>query len=142
MNSAKETRSTVIPALSYRDPKRAVEWLCATFGFDRHAVYTGEDGGIEHAQLAFGNGMVMLGPVRDSEFGRQMAQPDQIGGRQTQTTYLVVADVDAHYAHAKGAGAEIVIDIKDEDYGGRDYTCRDPEGHMWTFGSYDPWAAG
>ncbi len=67
-----------------------------------------------------------------------MKQPDEAGG-ETQTAYIVVRDVDAHHARAMAAGAEIVIDIKDEDYGGRDYTCRDPEGHIWTFGSYDPW---
>jgi uncharacterized glyoxalase superfamily protein PhnB len=59
----------------------------------------------------------------------------------TQGTYVVVADVDGHYARAKAAGAEIVLDLKKQDYGGRDYTCRDLEGHVWTFGTYDPWAA-
>jgi len=51
----------------------------------------------------------------------------------------MVADVDVHYARAKAAGAEIVFDIKTQDYGGRDYTVLDLEGHVWTFGSYDPW---
>ena len=85
-----------------------------------------------------GNGMIMVGSAREGEYGNLLRQPQDVGG-ETQTVYVVVADVDAHYARAKQAGAEIVIDIKDEDYGGRDYTCRDPEGHVWTFGSYDPW---
>jgi uncharacterized glyoxalase superfamily protein PhnB len=57
----------------------------------------------------------------------------------TQSSYVVVADPDAHYRTAKAAGAEIVMDIVDQDYGGRGYTCRDLEGHVWSFGSYDPW---
>ena len=91
-----------------------------------------------HAQLSFGNGMVMLGSVHENEFGRLMRQPEDVGG-ETQCAYLIVADADAHYARAKGAGAQIVVDIRDEDYGGRGYTCRDPEGHIWNFGTYDPW---
>ena len=69
-----------------------------------------------------------------------MRQPDETEGRETQCAYVIVADCDAHYARAKKAGAAIVRDIQDEDYGGRGYTCRDPEGHIWNFGSYDPWA--
>jgi len=57
----------------------------------------------------------------------------------TQSPYLVVADADAHYAQARSAGAEIIVDIEDQDHGGRAYTCRDPEGHVWNFGTYDPW---
>jgi uncharacterized glyoxalase superfamily protein PhnB len=82
--------------------------------------------------------MIMLGSVRENEFGQLLKQPAEVGG-ETQCAYLIVADADAHYARAKAAGARIVIDIKDEDYGGRGYTCRDPEGHIWNFGTYDPW---
>jgi uncharacterized glyoxalase superfamily protein PhnB len=67
-------------------------------------------------------------------------KPPRDAGISTQSIYLVVADADAHHARAKAAGAEIVIDLVTQDYGGRDYTCRDPEGHIWTFGTYDPWA--
>jgi uncharacterized glyoxalase superfamily protein PhnB len=135
---AKATRATIVPALRYRDAPAAIEWLCRAFGFEKQAVYANDDGTIAHAQLTFGNGMIMLGSAVDSEFGRLMRHPRDVGGN-TQTAYLVVSDVNAHYARAKAAGAEIVLDIKDEDYGGRDYTCRDPEGHVWTFGTYDPW---
>jgi len=68
-----------------------------------------------------------------------MKQPDEIGGAETQSAYVVVSDADAVYARAKGAGAEIVLVIKDEDYGGRGFSCRDLEGHLWNFGTYDPW---
>jgi uncharacterized glyoxalase superfamily protein PhnB len=133
-------RSTIVPAMRYRDAPAAIAWLCDAFGFTRHLVVPGPEGTIAHAQLTLGSGMIMLGSVADTPYGKNMRQPDEIGGAETQTAYVVVADVDAHYARAKAAGAEIVIDIKDEDYGGRGYTCRDLEGHIWSFGSYDPWA--
>lgn len=138
---AKNTRATVIPCLRYRDAPAAIDWLCRTFGFEKQLVVAGDDGTVAHAQLTFGNGMIMLGsvPKVETEFGRLMKQPDEIGGAETQSAYLVVADADALYARAKAAGAEIVIDIKDEDYGGRGFSCRDPEGHLWNFGTYDPW---
>ncbi len=136
---AKKTRATVIPCLRYRDAPGAIEWLCRAFGFEKQLVVPNEDGTIAHAQLSFGNGMIMLGSVIDSEFGRLMRQPDEIGGGETQTAYVIVSDADAVYVQAKAAGATIVLDIKDEDYGGRGFSCRDLEGHLWTVGTYDPW---
>jgi len=137
---AKSAVATVIPTMRYRDAAAAVDWLCDAFGFEQHLVVPGDDeGSVVHAQLTFGNGMVMLGPVADTEFGRNMAQPDELGGRGTQSPYIVVENPDAHYARAKAAGAEIVLEVADQGYGGRLYSCRDPEGHLWNFGSYDPW---
>ncbi len=140
-NLAKNTRATVIPCLRYRDAPAAIEWLCENFGFEKQLVVPNDDGTIAHAQLSFGNGMIMLGSVleHETEFGRLIKQPDEIGGAETQTAYIVVSDADAVYARAKDAGAEIVIGIKDEDYGGRGFSCRDLEGHLWNFGTYDPW---
>jgi uncharacterized glyoxalase superfamily protein PhnB len=137
---AKATRATVIPCMSYRDAAKAIQWLCDTFGFEKHAVYEGEGGTIMHAELSFGNGMMMCGTKKDSPFGRLIKQPDEIDGCETQTAYVIVTDADALYARAKAAGAEILLDIKTEDYGGRGFTCRDIEGHIWNFGTYDPWA--
>lgn len=139
---AKKTRATVIPCFRYRNAPAAIEWLCATFGFERHLVVPGDGGAIAHAQLSFGNGMIMVGSAVDSEWGRLMRQPDEIGGRETQSPYVIVEDADAIYARAKLGGATILIDIRDEDYGGRGFTCRDLEGHVWTFGTFDPWAEG
>jgi uncharacterized glyoxalase superfamily protein PhnB len=136
---ARNTRATVIPCLRYRDAPAAIEWLCQTFGFERQLVVPNEDGTVAHAQLSFGNGMIMLGSVLDTEFGRLMKQPDEIGGAETQSAYVIVSDADALYARAKAAGAKIVMEIKDEDYGGRGFTCCDLEGHLWNFGTYDPW---
>jgi len=136
---AKNTKATVIPCLRYRDAPAAIAWLCQTFGFERQLVVPNDDGTIAHAQLSFGNGMIMLGSIFDTEFGRLMKQPDEIGGAETQCAYLIVADADVLYQRAKAGGAQIVMDIKDEDYGGRGFSCRDPEGHLWNFGTYDPW---
>lgn len=137
---AKDTKATVIPCLRYRNAPAAIEWLCKNFGFEKHLVVPNEDGTIAHAQLSFGSGMIMLGSVVESDFGRLMKQPDEIGGAETQSAYLVVSDADAIHARAKAAGAEIVMEIKDEDYGGRGFSCRDLEGHLWSIGTYDPWA--
>ena len=138
---AKNTKATVIPCLRYRDAPAAIDWLCQTFGFEKQLVVPNQDGSIAHAQLSFGNGMIMLGSVlkAETEFGRLMKQPDEIAGAETQSSYIVVLDADAMYARAKAAGAKIVIEIKDEDYGGRGFSCYDLEGHLWNFGTYDPW---
>ena len=137
---AKPRPVRIVPCLRYRDPAAAIDWLCVAFGFERHLIVSGEDGAIAHAELTLGEAMVMLGPTVESDFGRLMAQPDEIGGRETQTAYVIVPDADAHHEQAVAAGAQIEIEIKSEEYGGRGYTCRDIEGHIWNFGTYDPWA--
>ena len=129
----------IIPTLRYQDAPAAIDWLCRAFGFERHFVVPGDDGTIAHAQLTFGNGMIMLGSVRDDEFGRLQKTPAQLGGVGTQSPYVIVPDVDAHHARAVAAGARVTMAPMDQDYGGRFYSCRDPEGHLWNFGSYDPW---
>lgn len=137
---ARNTTTTVIPGLRYRHALAAIEWLCRVFGFEQHAVYA-EGEIVHHAQLTFGNGMIMLGSVDNgSAWGKRIAQPDEIGGRETQACYVVVADCAAHYARARAAGAQIVDELASRDYGGSGYSCHDIEGHLWSFGDYDPWA--
>jgi uncharacterized glyoxalase superfamily protein PhnB len=138
-SNPQNTVSTVIPAMRYRDANVAIEWLCKAFGFEKHLVVAGENGTVAHAQLTFGNGMIMLGSAREDEFGQRVKPPREIGGIGTQSAYVIVEDADAHYARAKAAGAEIVMEVEDQDYGGRLYSCLDPEGHLWSFGTYDPW---
>ena len=138
-DNAKNTTTTVIPTLRYQDAPAALEWLCKAFGFERHLVVPGESGTIAHAQLVFGNGMIMLGSARDSEFDKIQKSPAALGNVPSQSPYIILEDADKHYARAVAAGAEIVMEIKDEDHGGRGYSCRDPEGHIWNFGTYDPW---
>ena len=137
---AKNGRSAIIPAMRYRDCVAAIEWLCTAFGFEKNAVYMGEGNLVMHAQLTFGNGMIMLGSVQNgTEYSKLMMQPDEIGMRETQHSCLIVSDADAIYATAEAAGAEIVTELKEMDYGGKAFSCRDPEGHLWSIGTYDPW---
>lgn len=131
--------ASVIPTMRYRNATHAIEWLCNAFGFKKHLVVPAEEGAIAHAQLTFGNGMIMLGSHRDDEFGKLQKVPADCGNVGTQSAYVIVDDADAHYKHAVANGAEIVYDIRDEDYGGRGYSCKDLEGHLWNFGTYNPW---
>jgi len=131
--------STIIPAMRYRDAHAAIDWLCKAFGFEKQAVYEDDQGRVMHAQLVYGSGMVMLGSVNPDGIGKYMAQPDEIHGRETQCPTVTVNDCKAHYERAKAAGAVIVDDYAEKDYGGAGYSCRDPEGHLWWFGSYNPW---
>lgn len=133
----RNTISTIIPTLRYKDAKAAITWLCQAFGFTPHLVVEDDSGGIAHAQLTFGNGMIMLGSARDDAFGRQQHPPTD--EPVTQSPYIVVADIDEHYKLAVDSGAIIVFDLKDEAHGGKSYSCRDPQGHLWNFGDYDPW---
>ena len=138
-----KSRVNVIPGLRYQDAPAAIEWLCRAFGFERHLVVPGEEEGvIAHAQLRYGNGMIMLGSAgkHGGGFDELMATPREIGGRETQSAYVIVEDPDAHHARAVAAGAEVVLPLEDKDYGGRGYSCRDLEGHLWSFGDYDPFA--
>ncbi len=108
--------ATIIPSLRYRSAPAAIEWLCRVFGLGKNLVVPDDSGGIAHAQLSFGDGMMMLGSVRDNEWGRFIKQPDEIGGAATQSVYLVVPDADVIYERAKNAGAEILIPVRDEEY--------------------------
>lgn len=129
----------IIPTMRYNDATAAIEWLCHAFGFEKHLVVPGENGKVAHAQLTFRGGMIMLGSTRDDDFGKiQKSAKD--AGVVTQSCYIVVPDADELYRRAVAAGAEIIVDIKDEDYGGRGFTCRDPQGVVWNVGTYDPWA--
>ena len=135
----KQNGSVVIPTIQYKDASKAIEWLCKAFGFEKHLVVPGENGTIVHAQLSFGNAMIMLGSENNNEYGKLIRTPMELNGLNTQAPYIIVENIDEHYEKAVQEGAEIVIEIRDEDYGGRGYTCRDKEGHIWNFGSYNPW---
>jgi len=132
-------KSRIIPTMRYKDAPAAIEWLCTVLGFEKHLVVPGENDTIAHAQLVLGNSMIMLGSENDNEFGKLVKTPPDLGGINTQTAYIIIEEIDAHYQKTKAAGAEIVLEIADQDYGGRLYSCRDPEGYIWNFGSYNPW---
>jgi uncharacterized glyoxalase superfamily protein PhnB len=133
-------KSTVIATMRYDDAPRMLEWLCKAFGFERHFVAPGDGGTIAHAQLVFGAGMIMLGTARDDEWGKLVRTVRALGAA-SGAAYVVVPDADAHCARARAAGAEILYGPRDTDYGSREYAARDPEGQVWSFGTYDPWAS-
>jgi uncharacterized glyoxalase superfamily protein PhnB len=100
------------PGLRYRDVGAAIVWLSTAFGFERRSVVADGAGHVSYAELSFGNTIIMLGAVKGFEIDRYMAQPDDIGGAETQCCYYVVEDIEAHYAKARNAGCEIVINLK------------------------------
>src|SRR5262245_45417553 len=135
----KEPGAPVVPVIRYRDLPAAITWLCAAFGFEKHRITTDSSGAVMFAQLTFGSVMIMLGPVRDSAFDKLLKQPDEIGGAETQVCYFFVADAHTHCARAKAAGAQVVFDIAHQANGGRSFSFPEPAGHLWNFGTYDPW---
>ena len=133
------TASSIIPGLVYNDAPAAIEWLCKAFGFKKHLVVL-DNGVVHHAELTLGKAMVMLGSVKNGNAYSKLVRSPKELEFQSQSPYLVVDDPDSIYASAKRNCAHMVIDISDKDHGGRDFTCADLEGHLWSFGSYDPWA--
>lgn len=129
----------IIPTMRYENAKLAIEWLCRTLGFEKRLVIEGDNDTVVHAQLVLGNAMIMLGSLVDDDYGKFIQTPNNLNGVNTGAPYLVVENIDEHYNRAVSEGAKIVMDIKDEDYGGRGYSCIDLEGHLWNFGSYNPW---
>jgi uncharacterized glyoxalase superfamily protein PhnB len=126
-------RPNIFPALHYRDPDTALDWLKRAFGCEEKAVYRGEDGRIHHAELRLGDGIVMFGGTpADGD------RPDR--GMPPVTIYVTIEQPDEHYAHARAEGAGIVRELADMPYGSREYSARDPEGNLWSFGTYDPYA--
>ena len=125
-----------IAFLTYEDANAALEWLERGFGFERSSVHEGPNGKIAHAELRFGDGMIMLGSAGQNDFGLKTAREL---GAVNQGVYVIVDNgIDAHCERARGAGAEIVREPNDTDYDSREYMARDPEGNLWSFGTYHP----
>jgi uncharacterized glyoxalase superfamily protein PhnB len=122
---------TVFPVLKYDDAHAAIDFLERAFGFERLAVMDGQNGGVGHAELKFGDQVIMLGSTNEGE-------PRFNQSAHNYSLYLMVDDPDARHDRAKEAGAEIVSPLRDQDYGSRDFTARDPEGNLWSFGTYRP----
>lgn len=132
-------KSTVVPILRYADAERAIAWLCAAFGFEVFLKVPGSGGRIEHARLILENGMIMLASLgRESPFDGRFRSPADVGG-VTQCTSMTVSDPDRVYRRARAAGARMLDEIQDFPFGGRTFSCEDPESHLWVFGSHDPW---
>jgi uncharacterized glyoxalase superfamily protein PhnB len=133
--------STIIPSFRYRDAQAAIRWLERALSFTRKAVYEKPDGTVEHAELVFGNGMIMLGSASNpSPYPQIAAHPDEIGQRVTSPAYVIVQDATTVYAAVQAAGGSIIMPLQEMSYGGKAFTCLDPEGYVWSVGEYDPWA--
>ena len=116
-------------ALFYQDPKAALAFLQAAFGFEISLLLEDADGNLAHSQLSLGEGKVMVG----TEWSADHKSPKSIGGKNTQTIHIQLdEDIDAHCERARKAGAEILAEPETQFYGDRTYRCRDPEGHIWT----------
>ena len=131
--------SLIIPAIKYADCNAAIDWLCSVFGFEIHFCVEGPGDTVAHAQLRLGEHMIMVGSTDRSDFGVLNVPPAQVGGKVTTSLYVCDEDVDTRFSFAVSAGAEIAIALREEDHGGKSFSCRDLEGHLWTFGSYNPW---
>lgn len=137
MTQSTDTKApTVFPFLRYHDAPAALDWLEKTFGFERLMVAPGPDGTVAHAQMAIGAGVIMLSSAGGDD-GLGLKSPGDVAGF-SQGIYVHVDDVDAHYQRATAASAEIVHELQDMDYGSREYAARDPEGYLWSFGTYRP----
>jgi uncharacterized glyoxalase superfamily protein PhnB len=131
---AKTGAPCIYPTFRYRNPSAMMDFLCRAFGFAVRVKY-GEDDDIQHAELELGSSIIMLGGVRDDEYGTIVGAPGENAGK---SIYIAVTDTDALYEQAKAADATILREPYDTDYGSRDFMCRDPEGNVWSFGSYWP----
>lgn len=139
MNAQTIAARAIIPTFKYHDAPRAIAFLCEAFGFEKHAVYEGANGTIDHAELKLGPDFIMLGSA-GNDGSWPIRTPRDLGGA-TGGVYIVLErdeDVDAHCARARAAGAKIAIEPKNPDYGGRVYGATDFEGYLWSFGSYRP----
>jgi len=128
----------LMPLMRYRDLASAMSWLEQAFEFEKQVSVSDGDGGAIYGQMTYRGSLLMMGAVRDTDLDKLMCQPDEVGGAETQSCYIVVEDADAHYARARAAGAEVVLEIKSDGLGRRGYSCRDPQGHIWNFGTYNP----
>jgi uncharacterized glyoxalase superfamily protein PhnB len=125
-----ERKPNVFPVLRYNDAPAAIDLLVNAFGFEKKSDHRTLEGAVAHADLAFGPSVVGV-----SSSG--VSHGESPWARVRQGLYLVVDDPDAYYERARAARADVVMPIADQDYGSRDFTLRDPEGHLWGFGTYD-----
>ncbi|HTU82986.1 MAG TPA: VOC family protein [Candidatus Acidoferrales bacterium] len=133
------TAQRIYPAIRYENAKAAIEWLTTVLGFKAQEVCPGEGDSVAHAELALGGNLIMLGSVQPGAYARSAKA---LGG-VTATIYVALdtaADVDASYARAKSAGADVIRELSDTEYGSREFGVCDLEGHVWSFGTYRPQA--
>jgi uncharacterized glyoxalase superfamily protein PhnB len=132
------SQQTIFPTLRCRDAPAAIEWLGRAFGFEPRMVVDGPDGAVAHAELTYNGAMIMLGTARQPESDAYSGAAPPPG---SGSMYVVIDDPDAHHARAVAAGADVFRGPEDTDYGAREYSARDLEGNVWSFGTYQPWAS-
>jgi len=122
---------SITPALFYRDARAAIDFLQKAFGFEMELLIEDEHGGLQHSQMRFDDGIIMVG----TEWSPKHQSPASLDGRNTQTTHVQLRGqtADEHCAIARAAGADIFMEPADQFYGDRTYQARDPEGHIWSF---------
>lgn len=123
------------PTMRCQDTDAMIRWLTDIVGFTERVAYRDDSGIIHHAELAYGPSLLMIGQCRDDAYGKLVGD---LGGRRTDALYLAVDDPDALHARIKAAGGKIEMELHDTDYGSRDFACRDPDGNLWSFGTYRP----
>lgn len=141
MTEPARATGNIYPSLSYDDAPAAIEWLCRAFGFSKRLVVPSPDGGVRHSELSLEGGVIMVSSARP---GENRLSPRSLRG-VNQALSVRIADPDAHCARAVGAGATVLREVRDEEYGSRGYMVKDLEGHHWYFGTYHPgvyWQSG
>lgn len=136
MTKPRDTHANLIPVVRYADCNAATTMFTEVFGFTLGNVFRDDAGLVMHGEFSFGHGGVMIGPVADTPFGKYMRQPKEAGGI-TASFFVIVTDPDAILAKCEAARLEILMPLRDESYGSREFTVRDAEGHIWTFGTYE-----
>ena len=125
---------TIFPILRYNDARGAIRWLCEAFGFDQVCCIPESGTFVRHAQLQLGGNLIMVGSVRPDD---GIESPQELG-KSTQMLAIYVEDPDGHFERARSAGARILAEPYNTDFGSREYHVLDLEGHPWTFGTYRP----
>ena len=128
------TAQRLYPTFRYRNAATMIDWLQKAFGFELKSKFMDGDT-VGHADLSLGGSLIMLGDTRDDAYGKMVGEPGANGGK---STYVALDDVDTVYHRAKAAGATILQEPTDRDYGSREFICADPEGNVWSFGTYRP----
>ena len=128
---------SITPAQRYKNCQEAITWLCDNLGFSKVVVHE-SDGVVHHALLRIENGMIMISSSGKSDFDQYVCPPSELGNKNTQSAYIYIPKIEEHYKQILNKKVEVVLPMTEEPHG-KGFTCRDPEGYLWSFGNYNPW---